>query len=373
MTTLRVILDDVGHDVRSSLAWYGEELTRALIATAPTDLDVAAFTAAVSNEREERIRRLLPGLVELEQAKLPEREMREAWLHSITTLHLPGLTHATSLFAPLRSHSEEDGQTVVTVHADAPLSDRGSGKVRWFDKALKRAWKHADGVVVPTDSVAVAINEIHDFGERMRVIPGGIADVFRAAPEDDERARQLGLPERFVAVMTAHGSLQTGIDLIALLSDIAMPDVPVVVVGPVAWDNETLSAMAVSAGIPVARFVPVGEVCDRDLAVVLSRASAYVHLQRHDGFALPMLAAFSLGCPVAYAATPALDEVADNAALGVAAAPDGNLSRPLAEAVRRLLDEDALAGRLAALGQDRARYFDWRTAAEQVWQFHAQL
>lgn len=373
MTTLRVILDEVGGEARTSLSWYGEELTRALIETAPQGLDVTAFTAMISEQRRARIRELLPGLTELEQAKLPAREMREAWLHRITTLPLTGLTHATSLFAPLRDHDADDGQVVVTVHSAGPISDRGTGKDRWFDKALKRAWKHADGVVVPSDAVATEISERYDFGERIRVIPGGVAPTIRVPDTADERARQLGLPEQFVAVVTVHSSRQTGADLVSLLADSAMPDIPVVVVGPVAWGEETLSGMAVSAGIPAARFVPVGELDDSDLALVLSRASALVHLNRSDSFGLPILAAFSLGCPVVHVSTPSLDELADGAALGVSSAPGAELSRPTAEGIRRLLEEEQLAGRLRDLGLDRARFYDWRTSAEQVWQFHAQL
>ena len=375
MTTLRVILDEVGRHDRTELSWYGEELTRALIAQAPAGLKVAAFTTALSDEREQRVRAALPGLASLEKALLPEREMREAWLHSITTLPLHGLVHATSLFAPLRNSEDAGGQMVVTVHADGPISDHGTGKDRWFDKAIKRAWKYADGIVVPTFALANQLGERYDFGGRVRVIAPGVPSGLRLAEGADaeSRARALRLPERFVAVVTTHSSRRTGADLVAMLADTAMPDVPVVVVGPVSWGEETLSGMAVEAGIPPARFVPLGDLDDSDLALVLSRASALVHLKRNDAFALSVLAAFALDCPVAHVATPSLDEVSDGAALSVRATSDGDLSRPMGEAVRRLLEDDAYSRRLTTLGADRARLFHWTQSAEQVWQFHADL
>ncbi|MGO3136376.1 MAG: glycosyltransferase [Agrococcus casei] len=373
-TTLRVILDDVAGPVRSGISWYSEEITRALVQTAPDGIDVAAFAAAMSKEREAETQRLLPGLVDLEQAVLPSREMREAWLHSLTTFSLSGLVHATSLFAPLRRRGDfMTGQTVVTVHAATPVSDRRAAKDRWFEKAIRRAWKHADGVVVPTYAVASQLSEMHDFGGRIRVIPGGVAPTIALHDGADDRAKLLGLPERFVVLVTASSSKATGEAVVQLLADDAMPDVPVVVVGPVAWDDATLSGMAVAAGLPPARYIPVGELDDSDLAVVLSRASALVHVSTNDCFGLPMLAAFTMGCPVVHVATDSLDEVADGAALGVSADADGTLTRPLAEGIRRMLDEPELGRDLAARASDRVRHFTWNNAAEQIWQFHADI
>lgn len=373
-TTLRVILDDVAAPVRSGISWYSEEITRALIATAPEGIEVAAFAAAMSKEREDETRRLLPGIVDLEQAALPSREMREAWLHSLTTFSLSGLVHATSLFAPLRRRSEfTQGQTVVTVHAASPVSDRGQLKDRWFEKAIRRAWKHADGVVVPSYAVASQLGEMHDFGDRIRVVRGGVASTIALGDNPEARATLLGLPERFVTVFTASSSKATGETIVQLLADPAMPDIPVVVVGPVAWDDETLSGMAVAAGLPPARYLPVGELDDSDLALVLSRASALVHVSTNDCFGLPMLAAFKMGCPVVHVATDSLDELADGTAVGVPAAADGALARPLAEGIRRVLDDPARARELAAAASDRAKHFTWENAAEQLWQFHADI
>lgn len=373
-TTLRVILDDVAGPVRSGISWYSEEITRALIATAPDEIDVSAFAAAMSKEREAEVMRLLPGIVDLEQAALPSREMREAWLHSLTTFTLSGLVHATSLFAPLRRRGDfVTGQTVVTVHAATPVSDRGPLKDRWFEKAIRRAWKHADGVVVPTYAVAAQLQEMHDFADRIRVVPGGVAESIALAPDSAARATLLGLPERYVTLFTTSSSKATGEAIVQLLADPAMPDIPVVVVGPVAWDDATLSGMAVAAGLPPARYLPVGELSDADLALVLSRASALVHVSTNDCFGLPMLAAFRMGCPVVHVATDSLDEVADGAALGVSPAADGTLSRPLAEGIRRILDETELAAELSAKASDRVRHFSWNSAAEQIWQFHADL
>ncbi len=89
-----------------------------------------------------------------------------------------GMVHAPSVLAPLAKHDrfrEPGHQTVVTVHDVVPwthpetLTPRG---VHFHRAMVKRAWKHADAVVVPTHAVADALNRIHRFDDRLRVIGG---------------------------------------------------------------------------------------------------------------------------------------------------------------------------------------------------------
>ena len=45
----------------------------------------------------------------------------------------------------------------------------------------------------------------------------------------------------------------------------------------------------------------------------------------------------------------------------------------LADGINSVLDDPALAERLAYMGSDRAKAFSWRSSAEKVWQLHADL
>ena len=44
-----------------------------------------------------------------------------------------------------------------------------------------------------------------------------------------------------------------------------------------------------------------------------------------------------------------------------------------AAAIREVLDDAELRGRLSLAARDRARAFSWRDSAEKVWQLHADL
>jgi glycosyltransferase involved in cell wall biosynthesis len=102
---------------------------------------------------------------------------------------------------------------------------------------------------------------------------------------------------------------------------------------------------------------------DREaLALLYAAAALFVFPSLHEGFGLPPLEAMACGTPVASSSAASLPEV-----LGPAAAyfsPESEDS--LVEAVCRVLDDDALRGRLVRLGLERARHFTWDDAARRT-------
>ena len=81
-----------------------------------------------------------------------------------------------------------------------------------------------------------------------------------------------------------------------------------------------------------------------------------------EGFGLPALEALAAGTPVVTTAGTALAEVVGDAAVLV---PPGRPDR-LADALRRVLDDDDLAAVLRAAGPERAATFSWERTAEST-------
>ena len=159
MSTLRVILDQMLAPVPGGVSRSTEELTRALISTAPRGSRVAGFVPASTDEEYATIRERLPGLAELHKSALARRELAFAWQHGFTPIPGEGLLHATSLLAPLRRHdrvAKPDSQVVVTIHDAVPwthpetLTPRGAS---WHRAMAKRAERYADAIVVPSLSL----------------------------------------------------------------------------------------------------------------------------------------------------------------------------------------------------------------------------
>lgn len=380
MTTLRVIVDQMVAPVPGGIGRYAEELTRQLVATAPDGCDVEAVVSAVSPAELEHLRTLLPGLGSVDRLALPRRELAVAWQGGLTFGASRGMVHAPSVLAPLVKHDrfQEPGrQTVVTVHDTVPwthpetLTPRG---VHFHKAMVKRAWKHADAVVVPTHAVAAALDEVHRFGDRLRVIGGAPSGRLRVPVDADLRAERLGLPQRYVLAV---GTLEPRKGLQHLIAAMAHPDaptdVPLVIAGPDGWGDVDVVGIAEQAGLPQERVKVLGRVDDADLAVVYDRATVFVFPSLAEGFGLPVVEAMSLGTPVVHSDDPALREVSSDAGVTVALDPRPSYPERLAQAVYQVVNDPLLRDQLAIAGPDRARMFDWRDSATETWHLHADL
>lgn len=374
MTTLRVILDEMnGH---GSVARYSEELTREIIRTAPHGCYVEGFVSASTEPEYAHILERLPGLQELHKSPLARRELRAAWQHGFTRLPGSGMVHAMSPLAPLARHDRlNDGDQIAVTFHDALawthpdfLSPR---TVAWYHGMAKRAQKYADAIVVPSHAVADQLTELVDFGDRIRVISGAPSSTLILGADADERASRLGLPERYVLAVGGPEP-RRGIDQLIRALHRIHSAIPLLLVGP-EHDDPALAEAASASDVPADRVRGLGSLSDDDLAVVISRATVFAYPNLEEGFGMPMLEAFALGTPVVHSDAPALLELAAGAGIAVARDDEYAYVDALADAINSILADGQLAERLKYEGLDRASMFSWRSAAEKVWQLHADL
>ena len=376
MITLRVIVDEVTAVPNGGMARYAEELTRQLIATAPRGSNVAGIVSASPEPDYAHLAERLPGLVELYKSPLARRELAAAWAHGFTRLPGAGMVHATSLLAPMHRHEPVSGrndQTVVTVHDAIAWTDPellSSRQVSWNRAMTKRAERFADAVVAPTHAVAQVLAENFAFGDRLRVIGGAPSSRLHPMRDDAARRERLGLRGDYlltVAGLDPRKGLDVLIDALSRLPDIAL-----VVVGAAQGDAEGIAERARDRGVDAARIVVLDQLDDDDLAAVLQGATAFLQASRAEGFGLALVEAMAFGLPVIHSDAPALVEVATDAGV-VIARDDPDEADGYAAAIRDVLDDAELRGRLSLAARDRARAFSWRDSAEKVWQLHADL
>lgn len=378
LTTLRVVLDQVGDPVPSGIGRYALELTRALIETAPRGCDVAGIVASSPPSEYERIEQQLPGLSDLYKSALDRRQLAAAWQHGFTRLPGAGMVHAPSLFAPLYRHDRINSpgeQTVVTIHHSAAFTHPEtlpSRTVAWTRAMAKRAERYADAIVVPTHAVADDLASALNLGDRVRVIAAAVSPSLDPGPSRDSHAAALDLPERYVLAV---GGLDGVSGIPALVRAAAGPhatEVPLLLVGV---SDDELDALMSDFDAPLdrSRVRALGVLGEIDLAVAYSRATVVAVPAISAGSGLVALEAMSLGAPVVHSDTPALLEVCSDAGVVVARDDAEGYPERLAEAVRSVLDDSALAAELTVRGRDRARAFSWRDSAEKTWQLHADL
>ena len=379
MITLRVVVDQMVAPVPGGVGRYTEELTRALIATAPNGCAVEGIVSSSPPDQYEKIEAALPGLASLSKTTLARRELAAAWSLGVASSGM-GMIHAPSLLAPLRRHDRlHDGtQIAVTIHdvlAWTHPQSLTTATVGWTKAMVKRARKHADAIVVPSHAVAAQLAEIVDFGDRVRVIGGAVASGL-VLPSDSlvsGRVAALGLPAEYI---TTTGSLDPRKGVTSLITALGLPgapDLPLIVIGPDSWGELDIAAVAGEAGLEPGRVRAMSGLSDEDLAIVIARASLFVYPSREEGFALPIIEAFHLGTPVVHSDAPALVEAAGEAGIVVPLADAAGYSERLAAAMTRVLTDSELEKHLRIVGGDRARAFSWRDSAENVWQLHADL
>ncbi len=379
MTTLRVIVDQIVAPIPGGIGRYTEELTRELIRTAPRGCDVAGIVSSSPEADYELIEMVLPGLDGLFKSALARRELELAWQHGFTRLPGSGMVHATGLFAPLFKHDRVNTvgeQIAVTIHDVIPWTNPDALSTRrlgWYKAMAKRAYKYADAVVVPTHAVASQLSEIHDFGDRVRVIGGAVSSKLTLPVDPDARAERLDLPERFILSV---GTLQPHKGIAPLIQAMARPQLngyTLLIAGPEGSQGLDVVGIAAEAGLAEDRVRALGYLADADLAVALDRASVFVFPSLAEGFGLPVIEAFNFGTPVVHSDDPAVLEVSAGAGLAVAREPAESYAERLAEAIGTVLVDRALAERMGFAGRDRARTFSWADSAEKVWQLHADL
>ncbi len=377
-TRLRVVVDQLVAPVPGAIGRYTRDLTRALIATAPANCEVAGIVSSSPPTDYEQIEQELPGLADLYRTSLARRELAAAWQMGLTTSPGGGIIHSPSLFAPLRKHDRDGGnQIVVTVHDTLALSHPASLSTvesTWRRAMLKRARKHADAIVVSTHALAVRLGEHYDFGDRIRVISTAARSGLQIPHDAGERVAELGLPRDYLVTIGSLEPLRGVADVLAALGRPGMPELPLIVLGPREWGEQQLAAVAEESGLRPEFVRSFDALSDSDLAVVIGGASAFVAPSHEEGDPATLIEAFSLGTPVIHSDIPEYTETAAGSAISVpvGVADEGYVNR-LAAAISTVVSDDALSDRLSITGQDRARSFSWRDSAERVWQLHADL
>lgn len=105
-----------------------------------------------------------------------------------------------------------------------------------------------------------------------------------------------------------------------------------------------------------------GKVTDEELVTLYKNAQCFVTASLEEGFGLPLLEAFSLGCPVVSSNRGSLPEVGSDAAIYF----DPKNQEDMIEKIQKILNNQALRKDLIEKGKKRVRDFSWGKMAEET-------
>jgi glycosyltransferase involved in cell wall biosynthesis len=321
-----------------------------------------------------------PGLAGV-GAPAGESHWRKLWIEQVGCLWAARragvrLLHYPYLAAPLAAPLP----VVVTAHDAIPFlfpAYRQGVRVRAYVALVALALRRA--ALVLTDSTAAA-RDLRRLGlpaDRLRVVPLGVEERFQpGAPADQVRgvAERYGLaPGRFLLYL---GGFDPRKNIAGLVEAYARARArgltyPLVLAGALTPGPLTTDPRPLARRLGVAGWVRcLGPVAEAEKPLLYQAAAAFVWPSLYEGFGLPPLEAVACGVPVVCSDRSSHPEVVGPAALLV----DPTDPEALAEALCRIVADDALRAHLRGVGPAWARQFTWeRTARETLEAYRAVL
>ncbi|MDQ3866032.1 MAG: glycosyltransferase family 4 protein [Actinomycetota bacterium] len=282
-------------------------------------------------------------------------------------LHLPN--HHLSRYGPLVGQPY-----VVTVHdviryldvtREEPLIHRPNLRDRLYIGLDVGGIRRAEAVITPSE--ATKRDVVRHLGvpdERIAVVYEGVDhDVFQ--PTDRRVAPSPYV--LFVGSEHPRKNLATIFRALARLKrEPRFASLKLVKVGPPGGSEapfraQTLAGLRAS-GLASEDVVFIGHATAGELAAYYAGAACFLFPSLYEGFGLPPLEAMACGCPVVVSDTPALREIAGEAACLVPATDD----RVLAEAIAAVATDESVARDLRSRGLAHARHFSWERAAQDT-------
>ncbi len=308
-----------------------------------------------------------PSNVELRSISFPR-----LWTHLRLSAEMAARPPRGALCAGPRAAVDSSPAYVVTVHdlgyLHYPEAHRAVDR-RYLDWSTR--WNARQATAVLADSAATKADLVRAYG----VEPGKIHVVYLGRDESlapvldpsvlaAARARY-GIGERYLFYV---GTLQPRKNLarvieafVRLAGTPAFAGVQLVLGGKRGWLYDDLFDRVERLDLQDRVLFP-GYIEDADLPALLSGALAFVFPSLYEGFGIPVLEAGACGVPVITSNTSSLPEVAGDAALLV----DPHDVDAIADAMVRLVTDEALRADLARRGLENVERFSWEKCARET-------
>lgn len=203
---------------------------------------------------------------------------------------------------------------------------------------------------------------------RISVCGNGCREGFSPLPETErlqaQRQYSEGQPYFFyVGAVHPRKNIHRLIEAFSRFRQNTGASMKLLIAGRFAWQSgpvrEAFEASSFRQDIRFLGFIP-----DEELPRLMGAAFGFAYPSLFEGFGLPLLEAMHCDVPIISSRSSSLPEVAGEAALLV----DPMDTAQLADALRRLYEEEGLRQRLTEAGREQRRKFSWDKTAEVVYQ-----
>lgn len=287
--------------------------------------------------------------------------------------HTPDLLHAAAYLGPRRAPCP----VIVNVFDVAYLTYPEHFDWKWHTYArfvIPHTVRNAAGVITLTEHARGEIIRAYRLSpERVHVVAPGIGAEFQP-PVDGTAVAQLraryNLSRDYLLYLGATNGRKNIPALIAAFAQLRaeFPELTMVLAGPRMLTDERVKQAVSAQGVENA-ITRLGHVPQADLPLLYAGARAFVYASKLEGFGIPPVEALACGTPVVVAPNPPMPQVLGDAACWA----ENDSPAALADAMRRVLNDNELVNTLRPRGMERARAFTWSGAAQMVLQIYADV
>ncbi len=262
-------------------------------------------------------------------------------------LHITGAHPVRDIWSPVVGKKP----IVVTVYDLIPEIINGSKRVQTYRRKLMRDATHVIAISECTKRDLIRIYDVPS--EKITVIHLGFLKMANVCEVEFELPRPYVL---YVGRRDGYKNFRFLVDAISpLLRD---GDLHLFCTG----GDFSQEEKSLFEGLNISHKVHQRFVADEEMPDLFRKAAAFVYPSIYEGFGIPILDAFSAGCPVVLSNCSCFPEVGGDAALYF---DDGD-AETLRSHVVRLLTDGALRNELIEKGIARANLFTWEKCANET-------
>ncbi len=288
---------------------------------------------------------------------------------------------------------KKETRIVVTIHDLIPLiypehyPPGVRGKIKFFIQ--KSRLKNVDFVITDSEcSKKDIVRFLSIPKEKISVVYLSARKIFRQI-KDYKKLREVrqkyNLPTKFILYV---GDLNYNKNVLSLIEASKIANLPLVICGKQALEiEEKIRSGSENLGIrdlfrnffgishpelkhferlikefrENSKILRLGFVTDRDLVKIYNLASVYCQPSFYEGFGLPVLEAFSCGCPVVISKTNALVEIGGGSSL----ISDGT-PKDLAQKILEVIQNPLLRAELIRKSFQEVKKYSWRKVAQKT-------
>jgi glycosyltransferase involved in cell wall biosynthesis len=312
---------------------------------------------------------LLPG-VTIRATRLPVHKplARIIWEQTFFALHLRNkyaLLHSLAYVSPFLNHT----RSIVTLYDLSfylyPEYFRPLQRL-YLQIGTRASVRRAQTIItISESSKRDAVRLLNVNPANIQVVPPGVEpDFFRTIPPNalENFRRTKNLPEHFVLFLGTREprkNIPTLIRAFVKAKRAAQLPHALVLAGGRGWLDESVERTIQELDVADHILFP-GFVAHAELPWWYRAADVFVYPSQYEGFGMPALEALASGTPVITSNVSSLPEAVGDAALLV----NPRAPEQIADALIRLLTDEALRRECAARGPQHARQFTWTRAAQ---------